>query len=116
MLNWRSIRIWNRDSCGTLVVHSVGYDGALALEEHMAALERELGEFEARRNEFEAEYLGKWIVLRNTDLVGVFADFEAAAADAVTKFGRGPYLIRQVGAPPVVLPISVMQAWRDGTD
>ncbi len=82
----------------------------------MAALERELHEFEARRGELESKHLGKWVVVHDRELVGVFDDFESAAADAVEKFGRGPYLIRQVGAPPVVLPLSVMQTWRDAAN
>ena len=40
--------------------------------------------------------------------IGVYDAFETAAKEAVGHFGRGPYLIRQVGAPPVVLPASVM--------
>ena len=40
--------------------------------------------------------------------VKVFDDFEATAEEAVRRFGRGPYLIRQVAAPPVTLPASVM--------
>lgn len=79
----------------------------------MANLDSELCAFEIRRGEFESKFSGKWVVLHDKNLVGVFPDFDAAATDAVAKFGRGPYLIRQVGAPPVVLPVSVMQAWRD---
>jgi hypothetical protein len=80
------------------------------------ALEHELREFESRRSELEAKHLGKWIVIHDSELAGVFDDFETAATDAVVKFGRGPYLIRQVGAPPVVLPVSVMQSWRDAAN
>lgn len=40
-------------------------------------------------------------------LVGTCDSFEAAAEDAVERFGRGPYPIRRVGAPPVTLPASV---------
>ena len=44
------------------------------------------------------------------ELIGNYASFEDAAQDAVAKFGRGPYLIRQVGAASVTLPASVMYA------
>ena len=82
----------------------------------MASLESEIREFEARRSELETDHFGKWVVIHQQKLVGVYDDFDAAAVDAVGKFGRGPYLIRQVGAPPVTLPISVMQAWRDAAN
>lgn len=82
----------------------------------MAALEHELHEFEVRRGELESKYLGKWVVIHDSELSGVFDQFDAAASDAVAKFGRGPYLIRQVGAPPMVLPLSVMQTWHDAAN
>jgi hypothetical protein len=34
----------------------------------------------------------------------------------VGKFGAGPYLIRQIGAPPVTLPASVMYHPAHGQD
>ena len=40
------------------------------------------------------------------ELVGLYDTFDAAAADAVKRFGSGPYLMRQIGAPPVTLPAS----------
>jgi len=71
-------------------------------------LEREMATFERKRSELEADHTGEWIVLHEDELVGAFETFEAAAEEAVRRFGRGPYLIRQVGAPPIVLPASVM--------
>jgi hypothetical protein len=41
-------------------------------------------------------------------LEGRFESFDEAAKTAVHRFGRGPYLIRQVGAGPITLPASVM--------
>ena len=52
--------------------------------------------------------VGKWVLIYQEKLEGTFETSEEAAADAVKRFGRGPFLIRQVGAPPVVLPASVM--------
>jgi hypothetical protein len=52
--------------------------------------------------------IGKWVLIHHQKLVGVFATSEEAAAEAVKQFGRGPFLIRQIGAPPLVLPASVM--------
>jgi len=44
----------------------------------------------------------------NEKFVGDFESFEDAAAEAVSRFGRGPYLIREVGAAPMTLPASVL--------
>ena len=74
----------------------------------MAKLSEEITAYEAMRVELEADYFGKWVVVHDRQLVGTYGAFEPAADDAVTKFGRGPYLIRQVGQPPLVLPASVL--------
>ena len=74
----------------------------------MAELDSEIRAYEAMREQLETEHMGKWVLVRGGNLIGVFESFDAAAEDAVRQFGRGPYLIRQIGAPPVTLPASVM--------
>ena len=74
----------------------------------MAEIDAELAAYEGMRAQLEVEHMGKWVLVRQGELVGVFDSFDAAAEDAVRQFGRGPYLIRQIGAPPVTLPASVM--------
>lgn len=74
----------------------------------MTDIDKELAAYEKMRAELEAEHMAKWVLIQGGTLVGVFDSMEAAAQDAVPRFGRGPYLIRQVGAPPVTLPASVM--------
>lgn len=74
----------------------------------MADLTKEIEAYEQMREELETSYMGKWVVIHDQRRAGIYDSFEAAARDAVQKFGAGPYLIRQVGAPPVVLPASVM--------
>ena len=74
----------------------------------MITLQDEIASYEQMRSELEAAHLGKWALVHERVLVGVFEDFMAAAGDAIRKFGRGPYLIRQIGAPKVTLPASVM--------
>jgi hypothetical protein len=71
-------------------------------------LEVEFGAYEARRAELEAHHRGKFVVFHGEEFVGAYDTLDAAATEAVRRFGRGPYLIRQVGAPPMVLPASVM--------
>lgn len=73
----------------------------------MAELTKEIATYERMRNDLEVEHLGEWVVVRDEELVGTYESVEKAAEDAVQRFGRGPYLIRQVGAPPLVLPAVV---------
>lgn len=74
----------------------------------MATLKEEIGAYEAMLDDLEIEHLGKWALVHGEELAGTFESFEDAANDAISRFGRGPYLIRQVGAPPLVLPTSVL--------
>ena len=74
----------------------------------MPELTKEIAAYERMRNELETDYLGKWVLVHDEALVGVYATFEEAAAKAVQQFGRGPYLIREVGAAPMTLPASVL--------
>jgi hypothetical protein len=73
----------------------------------MADIDNELAAFEAIRANLEAHHMGKWVLIHSGQLISLFDSFEIAAAEASAKFGRGPYLIRQVGAAPVILPASV---------
>lgn len=70
----------------------------------MAVLQNDIAAFDRMRDELEAKHRNKWVVFRDGAFVAAFNDFEAAAAAAVDRFEEGPYLIRQVGAPPVQLP------------
>jgi hypothetical protein len=74
----------------------------------MDDLSKEIQAYEGMKDPLEAEHMGKWVLIYKQKLEGVFDSFELAANDAVRRFGAGPYLIRQVGAPPVVLSASVM--------
>ncbi len=73
----------------------------------MALLSEEIAAYEKMRDVLEADYFGKWVVVHDGQLIDTYEKFEDAAAEAVRKFGRGPYLIRQVGASPITLPASV---------
>jgi hypothetical protein len=74
----------------------------------MAELKHEIAAYEAIRADLEANSLGQWALVRDQKLVGIFVSFDEAAKQAVHQFGRGPYLIRQVGAPSISMPASVM--------
>ena len=74
----------------------------------MTDIDREIAAYETMRAELENQHMGEWIIVSGEKLIGVFSSFDEAARDAVQKFGRGPYLIRQVGAPPITMPASVV--------
>ena len=74
----------------------------------MADLSEEISAYEAVQADLEARYLGRWVLFHERQLVDTYDCFENAADHAVRRFGRGPYLIRQVGAGAVTLPISVL--------
>jgi len=73
----------------------------------MAEIKDEIVAYERLKEGLEAKSLGKWVLMRDLQLIDIYDSFEFAAEDAVRRFGAGPYLIRQVGAPPVTLPVSV---------
>ena len=74
----------------------------------MAELDQEIAAYETMRADLEAHHMGKWVLVHDAKLVGIYDSFEKSAEDAVGRFGKGPYLIHQVGAPPISLPASVM--------
>ena len=78
------------------------------METLMPDLEKDILAYDTMRADLENRHMGEWVLVYNEALIGVFPAFEEAAAVAVARFGRGPYLIRQIGAPPVAMPASVV--------
>ena len=70
----------------------------------MAALSKEIAAYKRMRDIVEADHFGEWVLVHDERLIGSFNSFEASAKVAIERFVRGPYLIRQVGAPPLTLP------------
>ena len=44
---------------------------------------------------------GKWALFYDEEFVGTYDTDREAVGTAIEKFGRGPYLIRQIGVKPV---------------
>ena len=78
----------------------------------MTTLRDEIATYETLRCDLESQHLGKWALVRDGSLIDVFSEFDAVAAEAVRRFGRGPYLIRQIGTRAVSLPASLFIAAR----
>ena len=68
------------------------------------SLYREIAAYEAMQDRLEDDHFGKWVVFRNTELIGSYDSYEDAAADAHHKFGDGPCLIRLVGQGSASIP------------
>ena len=77
-------------------------------EANLNSLDDQIAAYDAMRDVLEMDCFGKWVVFHRRRLAGTYECFQEAAADAVSRFGRGPYLIRQVGAPPLSLPPSIL--------
>jgi hypothetical protein len=74
----------------------------------MAELRDEIAAYERMHADLEAAHLGEWALVHDLALVGTYESFDRAARDAVHRFGRGPYLIRQIGAARMSLPASTL--------
>ena len=82
----------------------------------MTVLDREIARYESIRDDLEKGHKGEWVLIHKELLVGTYPSFESAGAEAVKRFGRGPYLIRRIGAPPITLPASVLYRLSHGRD
>ncbi len=67
----------------------------------MSTLKENIAAYEAMQDDLELDYFGKWVVFYDEALAGSYETSEDAVNDAMTRFGRGPYLIKQVGEPPL---------------
>jgi hypothetical protein len=77
-------------------------------EHEEESLAVEIKTFNDLKASLEQNHMGKFVVVKDNKLIGAWDTLDSAASEAVARFGRGPYLIRQVGAPQIVLPASVM--------
>ena len=61
-------------------------------------LEKEIRAYEAKREELERRFDGKFVVFYRDEFIGPFDTLELAAHAAARWHSEGPYLIRRVGA------------------
>jgi len=76
---------------------------------HMSdLLKKEIHAFEQMKPTLLKHHMGKFVIIHDEKLVGAYDTFDAAAKEAIKQFGKGPYLIREVGSEPSKnLPASV---------
>ena len=74
----------------------------------MDDLAREYAVYESQREELEAACTGKFVLIKGEEVVGTYDTLDDALRVAVKRFGRGPYLIEEIGLPmpETVFPIS----------
>ena len=81
----------------------------------MADIKKDIEFYDSIKNDLELQKTGKWVLIHNQKVIDTYDSFEKSAEQAVGKFGRGPYLIRQIGRLPLVLPASVaFTTYRNG--
>ncbi len=68
----------------------------------VATLDENIAAYEKVRGYLESKHFRKWVVFYDEELVGSYDDFQDAGYDAMKRFGRGPYLIKQVGVKKVL--------------
>ena len=71
-------------------------------------LDEQIAVYDSMREALEREHMGKWIVVHGGVVAGYFETHWDAAEAAVQRFGDGPYLIREIGAPDALqIPAAV---------
>lgn len=77
---------------------TVGQACAEAVDRRSAmALEKELSFFQSiRQRLIDERHEGKFALIKGEELIGTFDDPETAYSLAVSRFGREPFLIKQV--------------------
>ena len=70
-------------------------------------LESEIAAYEEQKEQLEQKHIGKWVVFRDRHVVKVFDSFAEADDWVLETYGRGPCLVRRVGAGPRMLPSSL---------
>ena len=82
----------------------------------MGVLQTEISLHETMLSDLERDHYREWVLIRGAEFVGTFASFEEAGSEAVKRFGRGPCLIRKIGAPPLSLPPTAQHLIFNGND
>jgi hypothetical protein len=60
------------------------------------ALRDEIAFYECKKPEFLLAYEGKFVLIKDSELLGVFDSAEQAYAEGLSRLGNVPFLIKQV--------------------
>ena len=69
-------------------------------------LDEEMATYRDRRHALLKEHEGKFVLIKGSNVLGVFSDRSAALREGYSRLGIVPFLVRQVAAsdPVVYLP------------
>lgn len=59
-------------------------------------LEKERKFFDRKKAELIDDHLGKFVVIKENEMIGVFNTIEEAMSDGARRFGLSPFLVRQI--------------------
>ena len=74
-------------------------------------LDENIEAFVSMSEKLNADYPNKYVLFYDGNFCGSYDNLNNAAEDAIKNFGKGPYLIRQVGAP-TEMPMPASIAYR----
>ncbi len=60
------------------------------------ALETEIAFFDKQKPELVEKYLGRFVLIRDSELIGVFNTIQEAIAAGARQFGLSSFLVREV--------------------
>jgi len=79
----------------------------------MNALQEELETYARREDEFKKTAFGKFVVIKDSEVIGFFDGLDTALIEGTRRFGLESYLIRKIGEPIETLTIPALTL---GTD
>lgn len=59
-------------------------------------LEKELEFYTSHRAELLKAHAGKFVLIKNDSLVGIYSTLEEAVIEGTLRFGKGPFMARQI--------------------
>ena len=71
-------------------------------------LAQEIATYDREHERLEQEHAGKFVLIHGEEVISTYDTFDAAADEAVRRFGDDPFLIRRVGEGKITLPPAVL--------
>lgn len=61
-------------------------------------LQQELNTFKKKKKELLMEAKGKFVLIKDTEVVSTFKSYEDALSEGYKKFGNEPFLVKEISA------------------
>ena len=71
-------------------------------------LAAELATYEANRAELVREADGSYVLIKGTEIIGIYSTAGEAYQEAVERFGMGPFMIREIREHDIPLSIPAL--------